>query len=65
MIEHGATEAAVVTRNGKEDRVWTSYYNCNFETRCALLGHMISDIVLEIIEINKDWIKEILESGDE
>ena len=61
LIEHGATEAAIVTRNEDEDRVVTNYYNCNFEKRCALLGRLLEDIVLEIIEINADTIREILE----
>lgn len=61
LIEHGATEAAIVTRNEEEDRVATNYYNCNFEKRCVLVGHLIEDIVLEIIETNADTIREMLE----
>ena len=63
LIEHGATEAAIVTRNADEDRVVTNYYNCDFEKRCVLVGHLIVDIVLEIIECNADTVKEMLE-GD-
>lgn len=65
LIEHGATEAAIVTRNEEEDRVTTNYYNCNFEKRCVLVGHLIEDIVLEIIETNADTIREILEETGE
>lgn len=65
LIEHGATEAAIVTRNEEEDRVATNYYNCNFEKRCVLVGHLIEDIVLEIIETNADTIREILEETEE
>ena len=65
LIEHGATEAAIVTRNEEEDRVTTNYYNCNFEKRCVLVGHLIEDIVLEIIETNADTIREILEETEE
>lgn len=65
MIEHGATEAAVVTRNDSEDRVTTNYYNCNFEKRCVLLGHLFTDIVMEIIETNAEEIRNILEEEGE
>ncbi len=65
LIEHGATEAAIVTRNEEEDRVVTNYYNCNLEKRCVLVGHLIEDIVLEIIETNADTIREILEEAGE
>lgn len=65
LIEHGATEAAIVTRNEEEDRVTTNYYNCNLEKRCVLVGHLIEDIVLEIIETNADTIREILEEAGE
>ena len=61
LIEHGVTEAAIVTRNADEDRVVTNYYNCDFEKRCVLVGHLIEDIVLEIIECNADTVREILE----
>ena len=60
MIEHGATEAAFISRNAEEDRVFTNYYNCNFEKRCVLVGHLLHDIFMEVIEINADWIKAIL-----
>ncbi len=64
LIEHGATEAAIVTRNEDEDRVVTNYYNCNFEKRCLMIGHMLHDLILEVIETNADLIKEILEEDD-
>ena len=61
LLEHGATQAAIVTRNQDEDRVTTNYYNCGFEERCVLLGHLLEDLVLEIIETNAETIKNILE----
>lgn len=65
MIEHGATEAAFISRNGDEDRIFTNYYNCNFEKRCVLIGYLIHDLVMEVIEINADWIKELLQEVDD
>lgn len=65
LLEHGATEAAIVTRNEDEDRVVTNYYNCNFEKRCVLIGHMIHDLILEVIEVNTDLIKEMLEEAED
>ena len=64
LLEHGATEAAIVTRNDGEDRVCTNYYNCNFEMRCVLFGHLLTDLVLEIIETNKDLVREVLEDDE-
>ena len=65
LLEHGATEAAIVTRNEDEDRVVTNYYNCNFEKRCVLIGHLLNDLILETIEVNADLIKEMLEEDDD
>ena len=64
LIEHGATEAAIVTHNENENRVVTNYYNCNFEKRCVLIGHLLNDLVCEIIEVNAGLIREILEDSD-
>jgi hypothetical protein len=64
LLEHGATEAAIVTRNEDEDRVVTNYYNCNFEKRCVLIGHLIHDLILEVIETNADTIREMLEDDN-
>lgn len=64
LIEHGATEAVIVTRNEEEDRVATNYYNCNFEKRCVLIGYLLNDLVCEIIEVNAGLIREILEDED-
>lgn len=66
MIEYGAEEAISITRNKEADRVTTNYHNCDFEKRWILLGHLITDYVLEIIENNADLIRDILEeTGDE
>ena len=65
LLEHGATEAVIVTRNEREDRVCSNYFNCNFEKRCILLGHLFEDLVIEIIDINKDLIREALEGEDD
>ena len=64
LIEHGATEAAIVTRNEDENRVVTNYYNCNFEKRCVLIGHLLCDLILEVIETNSDLVLEMLEDED-
>ena len=61
LIEHGATEALFVSRNAAEDRIATGYFNCTFESRCVLLGHLLTDIVLEIIEINPEMVRRILQ----
>lgn len=65
LIEHGATEAAIVTRNSDEDRVVTNYYNCNFEKRCILIGHLLVDLVMEIIDTNRDEIRGMFEEDDD
>ena len=65
LLEHGATEAAIVTRNEDENRVTTNYFNCNFEKRCVLIGHLLHDLILEVIEVNADLIKEMLEEADD
>lgn len=64
LIEHGATEAAIVTRNIDEDRVVTNYFNCDFEKRCVLIGHLVTDLILEVIETNSDIVREILKCED-
>lgn len=61
LIEHGATEALFVSRNATEDRIATGYFNCTFESRCVLLGHLLTDLVLEIIEINPEMVRRILQ----
>ena len=61
LFEHGATEAALVTRNEAEDRVCTNYFNCNLEMRCVMIGHLLEDLILEVIEVNAETIREILE----
>jgi hypothetical protein len=65
LLEHGATEAAIVTRNENEDRVVTNYFNCNYEQRWLLLGHLFADIIMEVIDINIDEIREMLEREDD
>jgi hypothetical protein len=64
LLEHGATEAVIVTRNVQEDRVVTNYFNCDFEKRCIMIGHLLEDLILEAIAINAAEIRECLE-GDE
>ena len=61
LLEHGVSEAVLVTRNEKEDRITTNYFNCGFEKRCIMIGHLIEDLVLEIIDVNAEQIREILE----
>lgn len=64
LIEHGATEAVIVTRNEDEDRVTTNYFNCNYEKRCVMIGHLVWDLMREFVDCNADWIKELLEEAD-
>ena len=64
LLEHGATEAVIVTRNEKEDRVVTNYFNCDFEKRCIMIGHLLEDLILEAIARNAAEIRECLD-GDE
>lgn len=64
LLEHGADQAVLVTRNEKEDRITTNYYNCNFEKRCLMIGHLLEDLVLEIIDVNAEQIREILEDEE-
>lgn len=65
LIEHDISEAAIVTRSDGEERVVTNYFGCNYEKRCVLIGHMITDLVMEIIDINRAWVREILEDEEE
>ena len=66
LIEHGATQAMIITRNADEDRVATNYYNCGYEDFWVLIGHLFTDIMFDAIAANKDAIKEILaEEGEE
>lgn len=60
MLEHDVTEAVVMTRCGKEDRIVTNYYNADYEMRWAFLGHMIANLVMDVIEANKEEVKDIL-----
>jgi hypothetical protein len=64
LLEHGATEAVIVTRNEKEDRIVTNYYNCNFEKRCIMIGHLLEDLILEVISVNAGEIREWLEDEE-
>lgn len=67
MLNHKVTEAVVIARSESEDRVVTNYYNASYEMRWAFLGHMIANLVMDVIEANQDVIREILmgESEDE
>lgn len=65
LLEHGATEAVIVTRNEKEDRVVTNYFNCDFEKRCIMIGHLLEDLILEVIDVNAGEVREMLEGGEE
>lgn len=60
LLEHGATEAAIVIRNEPEGRVMTNYFNTNFEKRCALIGYLVQDLVIGIVAENADKIRKIL-----
>lgn len=60
MVEHRVTEAVVLTRCADEDRIVTNYYNASYEMRWAFLGHMIANLVMDVIEANQDEIREIL-----
>ena len=65
LLEHDVSEAAIVTRQASEDRITTNYYNCNFEKRCVLIGHMIEDLILEVIEVNKETVLRLLDEEDD
>ena len=65
LLEHGATEAVIVTRNEQEDRIVTNYFNCDFEKRCIMIGHLLEDLILEVISVNAGEIKEWLEDEEE
>ena len=65
LLEHGATEAVIVTRNEKEDRVVTNYFNCDFEKRCIMIGHLLEDLILEVIAVNAGEVREMLEGEEE
>jgi hypothetical protein len=64
LLEHNVSEAVMITRSESEDRVTTNYFNCNFEKRCIMIGHMLEDLVLEIIDVNAEQIREILEEEE-
>lgn len=65
LLEHGATEAVIVTRNEKEDRIVTNYFNCDFEKRCIMIGHLLEDLILEVIAVNAGEVREMLEGEEE
>ena len=65
LLEHRVTEAVYVTREAPEDRVVTHFYNCDFEKKCALVGHLLSDLILEVICQNAGMINDILNEEDE
>lgn len=60
MLNHKVTEAVVMARSESEDRIATNYYNASYEMRWAFLGHMIANLVMDVIEANQDEIREIL-----
>lgn len=64
LLEHGATEAVIVTRNEREDRIVTNYFNCDFEKRCIMIGHLLEDLILDIISVNAGEIREWLEDEE-
>lgn len=67
MLTHKVTEALVMTRCADEDRIVTNYYNADYEMRWAFLGHMVANLVMDVIESNKDEVMEILglDGGEE
>lgn len=60
MLNHKVTEAVVMARSESEDRIVTNYYNASYEMRWAFLGHMIANLVTDVIEANQDDIREML-----
>ena len=65
MLEHKVTEAVLMTRCSGEDRIVTNYYNADYEMRWAFLGHMVANLVMDVIEANRDEVREILLEEDE
>ena len=65
ILEHGATEAAIVIRNEPEGRVVTNYLNTNFESRCVLIGYLLKDMFLGNIAEHATEIKKILEENEQ
>jgi len=64
LIEHGADQAAIITRKNDENRIVTNYFNCGYEERWVLIGHLLVDIVMQIIVSNAAEIKAILENAE-
>ena len=65
MFSHKPSQAATISRSESDDRIVTNYFNCDFESRWVLLGHLVTDIVMEIIETNIEEIRDMLEAENE
>ena len=42
----------------------TAYYEASNEDKAAMIYHMMTDMVLDVIKVNADIIKECLEEGE-
>ena len=65
LFEHGLEQGLYITRNETENRVLTSYYQMDLEDKFILLGHLLSDVVVEVIARNLDRINDIAAELDE
>lgn len=63
LEEHPKCMALVAKLDGEE--VLTAYYNADAEDKAVFAHHIQSDVTMDIIENNIDWIRELLfeESG--
>ena len=65
MIELDPDGIAIVARSEEKQIAYTAYYNCNAEYKSILAFHLLSDIVTDIVKVNKEYIFEDDDDDDE
>lgn len=65
LVEHTPEQAVAITRSKTEDRVTTNFFNCDYEALWILIGHLVEDIVMQIIGTNAEEVRELLEGEAE
>lgn len=65
LLEHGIDQGLYITRNEVEDRIFSGFYNTTLEDKFVLLGHLLSDLVVDIVARNVAQINDISSDYDE
>ena len=63
MYENDVDSMALVAHL-KDGDTLTAYYEASNEDKAAMIYHMMADMVLDVIKVNADIIKEMVEGAE-